>query len=124
MLIEKADVSSLEQLCLNVDPNYGAMWLSCKVHPLDSTRDIFRRGARRLARDICNISVEKVKKEEEKGEGKKGGAKGEGAEERDEGLERMLDDRDCCSPLSLNSVYMKLKGEDRRRAIFGSDSIK
>ena len=27
MLIEKADVSSLEQLCLNVDPNYGAMWL-------------------------------------------------------------------------------------------------
>ena len=104
---------------------------SCKVHPLDSTRDIFRRGARRLARDICNISVEKVaKKEEEKGEGdkkgaEKGGDKGEGeGEERDEGLERMLDDRDCCSPLSLNSVYMKLKGEDRRRAIFGSDSIK
>jgi len=32
----------LEQLCINADPNYGFLWLQCKLHPLDSARHVLR----------------------------------------------------------------------------------
>mmetsp|Transcript_30586 Transcript_30586/g.42193 ORF Transcript_30586/g.42193 Transcript_30586/m.42193 type:complete len:1186 (+) Transcript_30586:404-3961(+) len=150
LLVENADVRSLEQLCLNVDPNYGAMWLSCKVHPLDSTRDIFRRATRRLAKDIHRLHLSSLQrfKEERREEakkdekGKKKSAKKEGEQEEKKEtqndkevkaheqelfhrlIDDVLDEAECCSPLSLNGVYVRLAGEDRRRAIFGSDSIK
>jgi len=39
---ENADVSSVVRSCVNADPNYGTLWLHCKRHPLDSTRQVLR----------------------------------------------------------------------------------
>lgn len=36
------DTRRLELQCLNAEPNYGTVWLYCKRHPLDSTRQILR----------------------------------------------------------------------------------
>lgn len=44
-LLEKgplASIGAVEQACVNADPNYGTLWLHCKQHPLDSTRQVLR----------------------------------------------------------------------------------
>eukprot|EP01102_Stenamoeba_stenopodia_P016364 TRINITY_DN5718_c0_g3_i1.p1 TRINITY_DN5718_c0_g3~~TRINITY_DN5718_c0_g3_i1.p1 ORF type:complete len:1434 (-),score=333.17 TRINITY_DN5718_c0_g3_i1:126-4427(-) len=47
-----ADTSKLEQLCINADPNYGSMWLYCKRHPLDSTRQVLRVARQTLLEEL------------------------------------------------------------------------
>jgi len=37
-----ANTEDLERWCVNADPNYGALWLFCKRHPLDTTRQVLR----------------------------------------------------------------------------------
>ena len=39
---ENANIAKVEQACVNADPNYGALWLYFKRHPLDSTRQVLR----------------------------------------------------------------------------------
>jgi len=45
---QKADFLSVEQACVNADPNYGALWLHCKKNTLDSTRNVVREAIRLL----------------------------------------------------------------------------
>jgi len=37
-----ADTRKFELQCVNAEPNYGTLWLKCKRHPLDSTRQVLR----------------------------------------------------------------------------------
>lgn len=37
-----ADFQAVAQSCANADPNYGTLWLHCKQHPLDSTKEVLR----------------------------------------------------------------------------------
>lgn len=118
-LLEKGpntDTSRLEQLCINADPNYGSMWLYCKRHPLDSTRQVLR-----VARQTLLEELELM----------------DGAAFYDVGLSANggMEPSDLLSPggsrrrglLSLNLVCQhihELSDEERRRAIYGSDQIK
>jgi len=47
-----ADTAPLEQLCVNADPNYGALWFYSKRHPLDGTRQILQNAKELLLRDL------------------------------------------------------------------------
>jgi tetratricopeptide (TPR) repeat protein len=104
-LIEKANdeaIRKLEQLCVNADPNYGAMWLHCKRHPLDSTRQVLRN-----ARTLISYALDPT-------------------------IELSNDAKSLINPntiemLSLNRMCnfpKNLSNEERRKIIFGSDQIK
>lgn len=45
---DNANLAAVEQACVNADPNYGTLWLHCKLHPLDSTREVLRVAMRKL----------------------------------------------------------------------------
>jgi len=47
-----ANISAVDQACVNADPNYGALWLHCKRHPLDSTRQVLRVARYLLLREL------------------------------------------------------------------------
>ncbi|KAH3765355.1 Pre-mRNA-splicing factor CLF1 [Pelomyxa schiedti] len=42
------DTRGIEQRCINAEPNYGPMWLHCKIHPLDSSRQVLRTAKQLL----------------------------------------------------------------------------
>ena len=35
------DFCFFKKLCINADPNYGAMWFHCKLKPLDNALEVF-----------------------------------------------------------------------------------
>jgi len=43
---------SLEQLSVNADPNYGALWFHCKKSGLDSTRQVLRNAKELLIQEL------------------------------------------------------------------------
>jgi hypothetical protein len=105
-----ADTSSVEQACVNADPNYGALWLHCKRHPLDSTRQVLRVARYLLIRELypehalamyendvqlCSVC----------------------------GCQDLPPDPDCYTflELSVNTIYQDIharSNEERRKAIF------
>ncbi|PRP81769.1 hypothetical protein PROFUN_08372 [Planoprotostelium fungivorum] len=42
------DLSTLERMCCNAEPNYGALWLYCKDGPLTSAQEAFQKGRRMM----------------------------------------------------------------------------
>jgi len=55
---DNADLKSVEQACVNADPNYGALWLHCKQNPLDSTRNVVRQAITLLSEQSISDSNE------------------------------------------------------------------
>ncbi|EFA76592.1 hypothetical protein PPL_10361 [Heterostelium album PN500] len=101
------DISKLEQLCINADPNYGFMWLHCTVSVLDSPRQVLR-NAKKL---LIEMSP-KNRDEYEQTKDPKYGSCWVGAN----------------GVLSLNRVFRndfnKMTNEERRKCMFGSDQVK
>eukprot|EP01133_Synstelium_polycarpum_P015617 gene15617-18557_t len=108
-IIEKGsncDISKLEQLCINADPNYGFMWLHCTVCVLDSPRQVLRNAKKLL------VEMTPSHEEYEKSKDQKFGTCWVGAN----------------GVLSLNRVFRndfnKMTNEERRKCMFGSDQVK
>jgi la-related protein 1 len=53
--VEQEENKYIEQLCVNADPNYGPLWVHCKEHPLDSTRQVLRRARDLLVRELLQF---------------------------------------------------------------------
>lgn len=90
-----ADTSAVEQLCVNADPNYGALWLYCKRHPLDSTRQVLR-----TAKEILSAST---------------------TSSSSSSSSSLSPTHDLLSALQVNNIYCNINGlslEERRKAIF------
>jgi la-related protein 1 len=43
----------LDRLCVNADPNYGAVWFACKQHTTDAAVEVMRRARSRIQ---CELS--------------------------------------------------------------------
>ncbi|KAH3762549.1 Pre-mRNA-splicing factor CLF1 [Pelomyxa schiedti] len=48
------DTDNIEQRCINAEPNYGPMWLHCKTHPLDSSRQVLRTAKQLLIKALAD----------------------------------------------------------------------
>lgn len=47
-----ADTSYIERICLNADPNYGALWTFCRSSPLEGTAEVLRSAKRLMSDDL------------------------------------------------------------------------
>lgn len=53
---------------MNAEPNYGTVWLHCKRHPLDSTRQVLRFAKSRFLEERvwersgqpCSLSLDRI----------------------------------------------------------------
>ncbi|EAL67408.1 hypothetical protein DDB_G0280363 [Dictyostelium discoideum AX4] len=100
------DISKLEQLCINADPNYGFMWLHCTVCVLDSSRQVLRNAKKLLL---------------------------EMTQPKEQYLEEKKPEYGSCwvgsdGVLSLNRVFRNdfnnMSNQEKRKALFGSDVVK
>ncbi|GAM27682.1 hypothetical protein SAMD00019534_108580 [Acytostelium subglobosum LB1] len=101
------DISKLEQMCINADPNYGLMWLHCTGSVLDSPRQVLRNVKKML------VEMSPASQED---------------------YERTKDARGGCCWIGSNGVlsldrifrndFNSMSNEDKRKCMFGSDQVK
>lgn len=51
------NLESLKMMCINADPNYGALWCHCKEHVLSSAREIVERAHQMLVDELAELQA-------------------------------------------------------------------
>ena len=54
---EKISLKSLNQQCINADPNYGVLWFHCKNHPFDTAQIVFQCAKKYLGNELNSLTI-------------------------------------------------------------------